>query len=125
MVSSCDGPACPSLTDFIAELTLSGSSSMADILVPALIEGFALRNGLQTRRKTVDDTRFLYELTHPNRAQPLARFTFRVTTTDEGFADLLANEADIVMALREVRPNEQQRARDAGMVWHRPLKIDF
>ena len=45
----------------------------------------------------------------------IANFNFRVTNTDEGFADLLANEADIVMALREIRSSERQRARDAGM----------
>jgi phosphate transport system substrate-binding protein len=45
----------------------------------------------------------------------VANFHFKVTNTDEGFADLLANEADIVMALREFRSSERQRARDAGM----------
>ena len=44
-----------------------------------------------------------------------SRTTFRVTTTDEGFADLLADEADIVMALREIRPEERARAEEAGM----------
>ncbi|MEC9310918.1 MAG: cell envelope biogenesis protein OmpA, partial [Pseudomonadota bacterium] len=47
---SCDGPGCPSLSDYVAEITLSGSSTMAEVLLPALIEGFALRNGYQTRR---------------------------------------------------------------------------
>ena len=43
----CEGPACPSLVDFVAELAFSGSASMAEVLVPALIEGFALRNRLR------------------------------------------------------------------------------
>lgn len=111
----CEGPACPSLVDFVAELAFSGSASMAEVLVPALIEGFALRNRLRTKRETLDETHFVYELFQPNRTRPLAAITFRVTTTDEGFADLLANEADVVMALREIRPSEQKRAREAGM----------
>lgn len=112
---SCDGPGCPSLTDYVAELAFSGSSTMAEVLLPALIEGFALRNGLGTRRQTLDSVRFEYVLTRPDGGAPVARFLFHVSNTEEGFADLLANEADVVMALREIRPEERARARDAGM----------
>lgn len=111
----CDGPACPDLTNFVARVAFSGSSTMAEVLMPALVEGFALRNGLQIRRRALDDTHFEYILLQGDGAAPVARFSFRVTNTDEGFADLLANEADIVMALREIRPAERRRAREAGM----------
>ena len=109
----CDGPGCPSLSDFVAELTLSGSSTMAESLLPALIEGFALRNGYQTRRNALVDGDFEYLLQRD--LALVARFTFLVSNTDEGFADLLANETDVVMALREIRPNERKLARDAGL----------
>lgn len=112
---SCDGPGCPSLTGFVAELALSGSSTMAEVLLPALVEGFALRNGWRAERQTLDGTHFEYVLLRPDNGAALARFLFRVTNTDEGFADLLANEADMVMALREIRAEERQRAFDAGM----------
>lgn len=112
---TCDGPACPSMTDFVAELTLSGSSSMAEVLLPALIEGFALRNRYQTRRESQDETRFSYLLSQSDPSRPQAVFSFRVTTTDEGFADLLADEADLVMALREIRPEERRRALEVGL----------
>jgi phosphate transport system substrate-binding protein len=111
----CDGPGCPDLASFVAELTLSGSSAMAEVLLPALIEGFALRKRLETHREPIDDTHFLYELINPATRTPVGRFTFRVTNTDEGFADLLANEADVVMALREIRPDEKKRAYESGM----------
>ncbi|MEO0389641.1 MAG: phosphate ABC transporter substrate-binding/OmpA family protein [Pseudomonadota bacterium] len=112
---TCEGPACPNLQDFIAELSVSGSAAMGAVLVPALLEGFALRNGYTVDRMAVDDTRFVYTLTSEETSKPLAVFTFRATNTDEGFADLLVNQADIVMALREIRPEERQRAREAGM----------
>jgi phosphate transport system substrate-binding protein len=112
---SCDGPGCPNLAEFVAELALSGSSTMAEVLLPALVEGFALRQGLQTSRETQDDTHFSYFLIRPGTQKQVARFDFRVTNTDEGFADLLANEADIVMALREIRTLELERAYEAGM----------
>lgn len=112
---TCDGPACPNLTDFVAELALSGSSTMAEVLLPALIEGFALRNRMQTRRETESESRFSYLLFKAGSERPQARFTFRVSTTDEGFADLLADEADLVMALREIRPEERRRALELGL----------
>ncbi|MFK7751951.1 MAG: phosphate ABC transporter substrate-binding/OmpA family protein [Sedimentitalea sp.] len=109
----CDGPGCPSLTDYVAEVAFSGSSTMGEVLLPALVEGFALRNAYQATRVGVDSSHFEYELARSG--QVLGRFSFRVTNTDEGFADLLANEADVVMALREIRPDELSRAREAGM----------
>ncbi|KIC49835.1 phosphate ABC transporter substrate-binding/OmpA family protein [Tateyamaria sp. ANG-S1] len=111
----CEGPACPNLQDFVAEISVSGSSTMGAVLMPALIEGFALRNNYTASREVVDARNFTYTLLDTDSGKPVARFYFHVSTTDEGFADLLANDADIVMALREIRPDERQRARDAGM----------
>ncbi len=111
----CDGPGCPNLTNYIAELVLSGSSTMSEVLLPALIEGFALRNGLQTRRQDQDTSGFTYVLLNSETGAAVARFHFDVTNTEEGFANLLANEADVVMAQREIRPDERGRAYEAGM----------
>ncbi|MAW08273.1 MAG: cell envelope biogenesis protein OmpA [Halobacteriovoraceae bacterium] len=109
----CEGPGCPSLSDFVAEITFSGSSTMAEVLLPALIEGFALRNGYQTARAQFDARQFEYSLLRDG--QEVARFIFFVSNTDEGFADLLADQADIVMALREIREAEHILAKEAGM----------
>ena len=111
----CDGPGCPNLSHFVAELTLSGASVMGETLLPALIEGFALRRGFRASRTNLDATHFEYLLRDGSDQRVVARFTFRVTTTDEGFADLLANEADVVLALREIRQVERDRAYEAGM----------
>ena len=111
----CDGPGCPSLTDFVAEVDFSGSSTMGEVLMPALLEGFALRNGYVVAREEIDASGFVYLLSNPDTGRLEGRFQFRATTTDEGFADLLADEADIVMALREIRPEERARAEEAGM----------
>lgn len=110
----CDGPGCPSLEDYVARLSVSGASSMAEILMPALVEGFALHEGYGIRRETLDSTQFEYVLTDTKSGRDIGRFRFRMTNSDEGFADLLANEADIAMSLREIRPDELRRARDAG-----------
>ncbi|MEM9575569.1 MAG: phosphate ABC transporter substrate-binding/OmpA family protein [Pseudomonadota bacterium] len=111
----CVGPGCPNLQDFVAEVSISGSATMGAVLMPALLEGFGQRNGYQTVRLDADATHFHYVLTDSRTEKPVAEFRFRVTNSDEGFADLLAHEADVVMSLREIRPDEKDRAFEAGM----------
>ncbi|MDJ0822790.1 MAG: phosphate ABC transporter substrate-binding/OmpA family protein [Paracoccaceae bacterium] len=111
----CEGVGCPSLTDFVAELSVSGSGTIGEVLMPALIEAFALRSGLTTQRRSTSEGRFTYTLTNPRSSKDVASVHFHVTNTDKGFRDLLADEADIVMALREIRPTEVQLSRDAGL----------
>ncbi len=111
----CSGPGCPNLQDFVAELQLSGSATMGEVLMPALIDAFAARSGYSALREEEDENRFTYILEDQKTNKTVARFMFHASNTDEGFADLLADEADIVMSLREMRPEERQRARDAGL----------
>lgn len=111
----CDGPGCPDLQNYVARLQISGSATIGDVLMPALIEGFAMQNGYKATRQSGDGTHFSYVLRSGDSDKLIAEFNFRVTNTDEGFADLLADEADIVMALREIRIPENRRAREAGL----------
>ncbi len=111
----CDGPGCPNLQDYVAELRISGAASMGEVLMPALVQAFASRNNYLVGRETRDDTHFQMRLLDKASNRIVARFEFRITNTDEGFADLLANETDIVMSLREIRQQEARRAREAGM----------
>ena len=112
---SCAGPGCPNLTDFVAEVQFSGAAAMGAVLMPALVDAFASRNGYSVTREEVDATQFDLLLTNRDTEKLAARFGFRATNTDEGFADLLADEADVVMALREIRKTERNLAREAGM----------
>ncbi|WP_372886467.1 phosphate ABC transporter substrate-binding/OmpA family protein [Shimia sp.] len=112
---NCEGPACPSLTDYIAEVSISGAATMGEVLMPALIEAFALRNNYKVSRATADANRFDYQLSDGASGAVLARFRFRASNSDEGFADLLADEADIAMSLREIRPAEARRGFEAGL----------
>lgn len=112
---NCEGPACPSLTNFVAEVSISGAATMGDVLMPALIEAFALRNGYKVSRVTEDLSRFEYQLSDDATEDLLARFQFHATNSDEGFADLLADEADIAMSLREIRTAEAKLGYDAGL----------
>ena len=112
---TCDGPACPNLTDFVGELRFSGSSVMAENVLPALLMGFAEQEGLSvTSRQPAPDS-LIYELHQDGRDAPLGRFYFDIGNTGQGFADLIADQTDIVMALREIRPSEQEAAEAAGL----------
>ncbi|OAN67736.1 cell envelope biogenesis protein OmpA [Sulfitobacter sp. EhC04] len=112
----CAGPGCPNLEDFVAEVQLSGSATMGAVLMPALIDAYGQRaDYLVTREDGEDPTRFTYLLSRRDTGKLAAQFHFRATNTDEGFADLLADEADIVMALREIGREERINAREAGM----------
>lgn len=88
---------------------------MGEVLVPALIEAFGLRNGYRVERRITDDTHFSYILTDSATDRVAARIRFKVTSTAEGFADLLADEADIVLSTRQVTRQEIQLAEDAGL----------
>jgi len=94
----CEGPGCPDLASFVAEIRFSGTRRMADVLLPALIQAFAERNRLSLLREVTDDTLSTFVLRDTDRVR--ARFVLRAGTTAEGFADLIADEADIALALR-------------------------
>ena len=111
----CEGPGCPNLENYIARVTFSGAPTVGRVLMPALIEAFAIRGDYEMRRETLADGQFVISLASKVDGSVLGEFTFKLTNTDEGFADLLANEADIAMTLREARIDEIKRARDAGL----------
>ncbi len=111
----CAGPGCPDIEAFVAHFTISGSRTMGEVLMPALVEAFAARNGYAIARQVVDDTHFSYALSEPGSGRLAAQIRFRVTSTPEGFADLLANEADLVLSIRPASGMERELARDAGL----------
>ncbi len=111
----CEGPGCPNLNAYVAEITMSGAPTIGRVLMPALIEAFALRQGLELSRENTSDTGTTYTLSDAGEGQPRGRFHVRLTNTDEGFADLLTGEAEMVMSLREVTRNEAIRGREAGL----------
>ena len=110
---TCDGPGCPDLDSYVATARVSGATEIGRLLLPALIEAYAARNGLTARRRVESDTAFSYDLAEGGRA--VLRLGFHLTSSDEGFADLIADEADLALSLREATPVEIARGRDAGI----------
>jgi phosphate transport system substrate-binding protein len=108
----CAGPGCPNLEAFIPEIGFSGSRLMADVLMPGLIQAFADRNGFTVLREVRDDTFSTFVLSDPDRVR--ARFGLRGSTTREGYADLIAEEADIALVVREPTSIEVDMANSSG-----------
>lgn len=111
----CAGPGCPSLTSFVAELDISGAPEIGQLLLPALMEAFANKNSLKTERETEGDDTFKITLSRKSDGTPLARFFFHISSSSEGFADLLADQTDIVMSTREITAQERKLARKIGL----------
>ncbi len=104
----CTGPGCPDIAAYVAEVRIAGARRMGAVLMPALIESFAARNGYRTRIEATSDTRFTFSLIEKDSGRIAARLHFDLSTTAEGFARLAAEEADLVLAVRE--PSAQEIA---------------
>lgn len=111
----CDGPGCPNLVDYVAELRISGAATIGDVLMPALIEGFGLRFGYSLRREEAGENTVVYTLTEVQQKRIAGKFTIVSSNTDAGFDDLLHEGTDLVMALREIRPAELRAAIAGGL----------
>jgi phosphate transport system substrate-binding protein len=113
---TCEGPGCPDLEAFVARAVFSGAPIIGRVLLPSLLEAFAIRDGYVLRRHDPQggDLRLTLHA-RGDEATLLGDFRFRLTSSDEGLADLLANEADIAMSLREARAGELERAQEAGL----------
>lgn len=105
---TCTGAACPDPATFVPLIRFSGAAAMTDLLMPALVDGFARDMGYRIVQS--GDV-----LTLSEDDVEIGRFSFRASSSGEGFADLIAHDADIVMSLREVRPGEVTRAADVGI----------
>lgn len=116
---TCAGPGCPDLDAFVAEVTFSGTRYIGDVLMPALIQSYAAQQQFSVLREVEDDTHSTFVLRDADRVR--ARFTLRSSSTAEGYADLIADAADIAMVLREPDPSELELA---ALIEPRPLTRD-
>jgi len=109
----CAGPGCPDLAAYIAEISIAGAQTIGDRLMPALIAAFAQQQDYSVRRGEPVDNEVVYELN--DAGTTAARFHVHVSSSDEGFADLLTEEADIGMSMRAVTPSEVALGESAGL----------
>ena len=104
---ACEGAACPETEGFVPELRLSGDADLGEVLLPALVEGFAAAQGWDVERAGT------YILREDGRE--VLRLSLRLSTTTDGIADLLSNEADLAVLARAPLPQETERLVGAGL----------
>ncbi|MBV7411030.1 phosphate ABC transporter substrate-binding/OmpA family protein [Maritimibacter sp. DP1N21-5] len=112
---NCEGPGCPNLTSYTADIVISGAEAPGSVLMPALLEAFGLAEGYAVTREELPGVGLLYTLYEVDGTTPAARFTLRLATSQEGFADLITEAADLALSLREPTRQERLMARDAGL----------
>jgi len=111
---SCQGDACPPKAGYIPHFRLSGAEKMTRVLLPGLLQSFALSRGHFVETSDTDQSHFEMSLRN-SAGDDLAIFEFRATTTAEGFADLVTHQADLVLAARQATADEVTRAAEVGL----------
>lgn len=115
---TCAGPGCPDLAHFVAEARIAGAATVAEGLLPALLEAFADSQGMALEQEDgADGPTFVM---HRADGSPAARFSVISGSTEDGFRALQAGLADIALALREPSVAEI-RAADAASPDDPPL----
>jgi len=110
----CSGAGCPSGPVPVERLAFSGARPIAEALLPQLLAAFAQARGLTLVRRLDDPSHATYLLSDAGE-QRRAEIAVRATSTAEGIADLLAEEADIALAVRPASAREAAMLSEAGL----------
>ena len=111
----CEGADCPDAADFVPQIRFSGAPQLGEVILAPLIEGFARDRDWSLERVESGPGLFAYYLRDQAGSADIGQFSFHLTTSAEGLADLLANEADIALTTRALTTAELEMARDAGL----------
>ena len=111
----CTGPGCPNLEQYVARTTLSGAPVIGRVLMPALMEAFAIRQGHDLTRENLAPDLVRFSLSDREAGRVIGEFTIRLSNSDKAFADLLVGEAEMVLSVREARLEEVEQGRKAGL----------
>ncbi|WP_231592584.1 phosphate ABC transporter substrate-binding/OmpA family protein [Pelagovum pacificum] len=112
---SCSGDACPDPQGFTPELRLAGARRMGEVLMPALVAGYANARNLSAERVETDRDTFSYVLSDPESGIVSLRIDFSLSTSDGGIEALVTNEADMAFSVRPITREERDRGIDAGL----------
>lgn len=107
--AQCRGTLCPEVADFVPALVVAADPGLADVLLPALIEGYARGAGLRAVRREAEAVE--YDVERVDTGAPVMRLRLRRGGVD----DVLAGQADLLLTTREVTEAESKQAEAAGM----------
>lgn len=85
------------------------------MILSPLIEGFARAHDMAFERQESSPGQVTWALRDSTGSVETGRSDMSLTNSVEGFADLLANQADIALSTRPLSQDELALARDAGL----------
>ena len=111
---TCVGADCPDPESWTDKLAFGGTPRLGELILPALVEGYARSRAVPFERADDGAGRFVYRLTGAATRQD-AEFSFQLSDTDAGFAELLYREIDVLMATRALSDAELALGRASGL----------
>lgn len=93
----CDGPACPDLLAPRADFRIVGLPGVGEVILPRLLSAFALARGLSLEFDPVE-TGLAAKLRVPDTGNILADVLFMAKSPEEARTDLLAGQAELILA---------------------------
>ncbi|WP_165351866.1 phosphate ABC transporter substrate-binding/OmpA family protein [Salipiger sp. IMCC34102] len=111
---ACAGDGCPDAADYVPTLRVSGTPRIAQVLFPALLDGFARARGWSTLQQETDLTHQTFRLMDEAEVAQLI-VSIRASSSSEGFADLVSFEADAALSYREASADERARVQEVGL----------
>ncbi|SEP59350.1 phosphate transport system substrate-binding protein [Loktanella sp. DSM 29012] len=120
----CSGAACPDPAQYVPRLRISGEARATEILLPALLDGFARQADLTAQQIVTDDMLSGIMLLDAQNA-PVLDVPVLPSNSAEAFADLVTFRADAALSFREILDVENQRAADVGLADLRGLGHAF
>ena len=97
----CSGAACPDPETHVERLRFAGTSRIGELILPALVEGFARSRNQRVEREEMEG-RAVYSVSGRVN-EPDVRVEIHLTTTEGGVAAIRARDADVAMAVGAVR----------------------
>lgn len=107
--AECIGALCPEVADFVPGLVIAADPALADVLLPALIEGYARGAGLRAVRREAEAVE--YDVERRDTGAPVMRLRLR----RGGVEHMLDGRADLWLTRQEITRDQATRAEAAGL----------
>lgn len=112
---SCEGPGCPVFGGEAGELTIVGSETLGDGLMPFLIEGFATEQGAQiVSQREADGFTVSEVVADGGFGDPVGLFRVSSTSSSDAFFALQDANVQLGMSSRRILPAEARQLRQFG-----------
>lgn len=111
----CSGDACPRFDAPAADVVMVGSSTIAEGLMPFLVEGFAMsRNGVIESHSEADNVVTSSLVAEGGFGDPIGSFSIAASDSASAFAALREPTVKIGMSSRRIEPAEARQLRNFG-----------